>query len=51
MNIISFTGKSPNTLEKISDYNISVPTLQTERVQEIHLIIYHLFSYLIELEF
>ncbi|MGC8976610.1 MAG: D-sedoheptulose-7-phosphate isomerase [Candidatus Ratteibacteria bacterium] len=51
MNVISLTGKTPNTLEKFSDYNISVPTSQTERIQEIHQIIYHLLCYLIELNF
>jgi D-sedoheptulose 7-phosphate isomerase len=51
MKIISFTGKIPNTLAKFSDFVISVPSYQTEKVQEIHLIIYHLLSLLIESEF
>jgi D-sedoheptulose 7-phosphate isomerase len=51
MKVISFTGKTPNTLEKISDFVISVPSKETEKVQQIHLIIYHLLCYLIEEEF
>ncbi|MCM8804205.1 MAG: SIS domain-containing protein [Candidatus Omnitrophica bacterium] len=51
MTIISLTGKIPNTLEKFSDFNISVPSTHTEKVQQIHLIIYHLLCYLIEEEF
>lgn len=51
MNVISLTGKTPNTLEKFSDFNISVPSSHTEKVQQIHLIIYHLLCYLIEEEF
>lgn len=51
MKVISFTGKSPNTLEKYSDITLSIPSNQTEKVQQIHMIIYHLLCYLIELEF
>ncbi len=51
MTIISLTGKSPNPLEKISHFTVSVPSKATEKVQEIHIIIYHLLSLLIELEF
>ncbi len=51
MKIISFTGKVPNTLEKFSDFVISVPSTNTEKIQEIHLIVYHLLSLLIESEF
>jgi len=51
MKIISFTGKIPNKLEKFSDFVISIPSNQTEKIQEIHLITYHLLSLLIESEF
>lgn len=46
--VISITGKSPNTLEKFSDFKISVPSKETDMVQQIHLIIYHLLAGLIE---
>ncbi|MCM8811156.1 MAG: SIS domain-containing protein [Candidatus Omnitrophica bacterium] len=49
--VISITGKTPNTLEKISDFVISVPSKETYKVQQIHLIIYHLLCSLIEEEF
>ncbi|MCX7916968.1 MAG: SIS domain-containing protein [bacterium] len=51
MLVISITGEVPNTLEEISDFVISVPSKETEKVQQIHLIIYHLLSLLIEKEF
>jgi len=51
MKVITFTGKTPNTLEKISDFVISIPSKETEKVQQIHLIIYHLICYLVEEEF
>ena len=51
MKVISLTGKTPNTLEKISDFIISIQSKETEKVQQIHLIIYHLLCYLIEEEF
>jgi D-sedoheptulose 7-phosphate isomerase len=51
MKIISLTGKTPNTLEKFSDFIISVPSKETEKIQEVHSVVYHLLSLLIELEF
>ncbi|MFN4226988.1 MAG: SIS domain-containing protein [Candidatus Ratteibacteria bacterium] len=49
--VISITGKTPNTLEKISDFIIAVPSKETYKVQQVHLIIYHLLCFLIEEEF
>lgn len=51
MIVISITGKSPNPLEKLADFKIFVPSSQTEKIQQIHLIIYHLLCSLIESEF
>lgn len=51
MKVVSFTGKTPNSLEKISDFIISVPSKETEKVQQVHIIIYHLLCYLVEEEF
>jgi len=48
MKIISFTGKIPNPLAKISDITLSVPSTETPRIQEVHLLIYHLICSLVE---
>lgn len=49
--VISLTGNTPNTLEKFSDFVISVPSKETYKIQQVHLIIYHLLCSLIENEF
>lgn len=48
LKIISFTGKIPNPLSKISDVTFSVPSTSTPRIQEIHCLLYHIISGLIE---
>lgn len=48
MKVICLTGKTPNTLEKFSDFKISVPSKETDMVQQIHILIYHLLSEIIE---
>jgi len=48
MKVISFTGKIPNPLAKISDITLSVPSTETPRIQEVHLLIYHIICSLIE---
>lgn len=51
MKIISLTGKSPNPLSEISDYNISVPSIETPRIQEVHILLIHLICGIVEEEF
>jgi len=48
MKIISLTGKIPNPLAKISDITLSVPSNETPRIQEVHLLIYHIICSLVE---
>jgi len=48
MKIISFTGKTPNPLTQISDITISVPSKETPRIQEIHILLIHLICELVE---
>jgi len=48
MKIISLTGKSPNPLTEISDFTISVPSKETPRIQEIHILLIHLICELVE---
>lgn len=50
MKVISFTGKAGSELKDISDYLINAPAVETYRVQEYHLIIYHLICRIIEQE-
>ena len=48
MKVISLTGKSPNPLSKISDINLSVPSNDTPRIQENHILLIHILSQIIE---
>ncbi|HOV21998.1 MAG TPA: SIS domain-containing protein [bacterium] len=48
MEIISFTGKEPNSLSKISSLTLSVPSEDTPRIQEVHCLIYHIICSLVE---
>jgi len=43
MKIISLTGKQGGTLKQLSDVNINVESEWTDRIQEIHIKIIHLF--------
>lgn len=47
---ISFSGCSDNSIRKLSDYSIVVPSKETERVQEALLIVVHTLCKIIELE-
>lgn len=42
--VISLTGEKENLLEKISDTTIKVQSLETSRIQEIHLFLIHFFA-------
>lgn len=48
MKIISFTGKNPNPIEKISHLSICVDSKNTPRIQEIHIILIHIICLLVE---
>lgn len=46
---IGLTGnKKPNYLTKLADYNVIVPSTDTQRIQEAHLLLIHLMCGLIE---
>ena len=47
---ISLTGKNESRLSKISDENISVPEMETYKVQELHLPVYHCLCAMLEEE-
>jgi len=46
--VICLTGKAPSPLSKISDITISVPSIQTPRIQEAHSLIIHILCHLVE---
>ena len=41
MKTISLTGHDGGKLKYLSDFNINVPSKETPRIQEVHLLIYH----------
>jgi len=48
LKVISLTGKAPNLLAKKADVEISVPSVQTPRIQEAHCLIMHILCHLVE---
>lgn len=48
---ISFTGDGGGKMGKYSDCNISVPEIETYKVQELHLPVYHCLCAMLENEF
>lgn len=50
MKIISFTGERESKLSKISDVTFRVPSLETYKIQEYHLPIYHMVCGMVETE-
>lgn len=48
---ISLTGKKESELSKISDVTIKVPEIETYKIQELHLPIYHCLCAMLEEEF
>lgn len=48
LNTIVLTGQNPSELSKISDISINVPSTKTDRIQESHILVLHIFSDLIE---
>lgn len=45
---IGFTGQKENKLEKIADYCLKIPSTDTPRIQEGHIIVGHIICYLVE---
>lgn len=50
MKVISLTGKSGGKLRELSDVIINVPEIETFKVQELHLPIYHVICLVLENE-
>jgi len=48
LKVLSLTGKAPNPLSKKADVEISIPSLQTPRIQEAHSLIMHILCRLVE---
>jgi D-sedoheptulose 7-phosphate isomerase len=51
MKVISFTGHQGGKLKELSDININVPTTITARIQENHLLAYHIICEIMDREF
>ena len=49
-NIIGFSGKDGGKMDKICDVNIVVPSNDTPRIQEMHILIGHILCHLIDHE-
>lgn len=49
--VISLTGKKESKLSKVSDVVINVPEIETYKIQELHLPIYHALCAMLEEEF
>jgi D-sedoheptulose 7-phosphate isomerase len=48
MSVIALTGREPTQLGRISDVTIAVPAIETALVQEVHSILVHLISDIVE---
>jgi D-sedoheptulose 7-phosphate isomerase len=49
--VIALTGKDGGELAKLSDIALIAPASQTERIQELHITIIHIWLELMETEF
>ena len=45
---LSFTGRDGGRIKEISDININIPVYETARIQEAHLLAYHIICELVE---
>lgn len=45
---VGFTGVQPNLMDKVSDICLCVPSKSTPRIQEAHILIWHIISDLVE---
>ena len=50
MKTIGFTGQNKSSLTEICDYLIAIPSIDTPRIQESHILIGHIICDLIEIE-
>lgn len=48
--VVSFTGKTGGKLKKYSNYLLCVPSKETDRIQEIHHLMYHTLCEIVEEE-
>ena len=48
---IAFTGATGGTLKSLSDYLINVPSTDTPRIQESHILLGHIICQLVEAEY
>ena len=51
MKAIALTGSGGGKLKHFSDIVLEIPSHDTPRIQELHIIIYHYICLLIDLEF
>ena len=51
MKVIGLTGKDGGKLKKMSDVAIIVPEMETFKIQELHLPVYHCLCLMLEDEF
>jgi D-sedoheptulose 7-phosphate isomerase len=51
MNVISLTGYTGGKLKELSDVLVNVPEIETYKIQEYHLPIYHCICLALENEF
>jgi D-sedoheptulose 7-phosphate isomerase len=47
---VGFTGSKPSQIEKIVDYCLKIPSIDTPRIQEGHITVGHIICYLVEKE-
>ncbi len=47
---VGFTGQKENKIEKIVDYCLKIPSVDTPRIQEGHITVGHIICYLVEKE-
>ena len=47
-NTIGFSGQDDEQMNKICKINLSVPSMDTPRIQEMHILIGHIICHLIE---
>lgn len=47
---VGFTGQKENKIEKIVDYCLKIPSIDTPRIQEGHMTVGHIICYLVEKE-
>jgi D-sedoheptulose 7-phosphate isomerase len=48
MKIIALTGAAPNTLSQVADACVSIAGVETARVQEMHILIGHVWCAMID---